>query len=176
MSTSTVNGKSYYYSFDLSCVPSLHDFVQGDGGAKDAVCKCHDVCIKCKVVEVTNNKNDWVDSPSSFFNRQTNDYKHSYFLVNYDKKILQKRIDDGVECGYEQCLRSVILNANRKIVCFSPPMCEPMPRSKDDSGIKKVLEFSKEEKNLPCYEQQFHFDQHPRFLSKWYHSQQLHKA
>jgi hypothetical protein len=63
--------------------------------------------------------------------------------VNYDKKILQKRIDDGVECGYEQCLRSVILNANRKIVCFSPPMCEPMPRSKDDSGIKKVLEFSK---------------------------------
>jgi hypothetical protein len=143
MSTSTVNGKSYYYSFDLSCVPSLHDFVQGDGGAKDAGCKCHDVCIKCKVVEVTNNKNDWVDSPSSFFNRQTNDYSHSYFLVNYDKKILQKRIDDGVEYGYEQYVRSVILNSDRKIVCFSPPMCEPMPRSKDVSGIKKVLEFSK---------------------------------
>jgi hypothetical protein len=143
MSTSTVNGKPYYYSFDLSCVPSLHEFVQGDSGANDAGCKCHDACVKCKVVNVTNNKNDWVDSPSSFFNRQTNDYSHSYFLVNYDKKILQKRIDDGVEYGYEQYVRSVILNSDRKIVCFSPPMCEPTPRSKDDSGIKKVLEFSK---------------------------------
>ncbi len=140
---STVNGKSYYYSFDLSCVPSLHEFVQGDSGANDAGCKCHDACIKCKVVEVKVCKNDWVDSPSSFFNRQTNDYSHSYFLVNYDKKILQKRIDDGVECGYEQYVRSVISNSDRKIVCFSPPMCEPMPRSKDDSDIKKVLEFSK---------------------------------
>jgi hypothetical protein len=94
-------------------------------------------------VKVTNNKNDWVNSPYAFFNRQTNDYIHSYFLVNYDKKILQKRIDDGVGCGYEQYVRSVILNADRKIVCFSPPMCEPMPRFKDDSGIKNVLEFSK---------------------------------
>ena len=143
MSTSTVNGKPYYYSFDLGCVPSLHEFVQGDSGVADhAGCKCHDACIKCKVVKVTNNKNDWVDSPSAFFNRQTNDYSHSYFLVNYDKKILQKRVDDGVECGYEQYVRSVILNENRKIVCFSPPMCEPMSRSKHDSGIKKVLEFS----------------------------------
>jgi hypothetical protein len=143
MSTSTVNGKPYYYSFNLGCVPSLHEFIQGDSGADDAGCKCHDACIKCKVVKVTNNKNDWVDSPSAFFNRQTNDYSHSYFLVNYDKKILQKRVDDGVECGYEQYVRSVILNENRKIVCFSPPMCEPMSRSKHDSGIKKVLEFSK---------------------------------
>jgi hypothetical protein len=142
---STINGKPYYYSFDLSCVPSLYHFIKGDDGAKDAGCKCHDACVKCKVVEVTNNKNDWVNSPYAFFNRKTNDYKHSYFLVNYDKKILQKRIDDGVECGYERYVRSVILNADRKIVCFSPPMCEPMPRSKDDAGIKKekVLEFSK---------------------------------
>jgi hypothetical protein len=137
---STVNGKPYYYSFDLSCVPSLHDFVQGDSGVNDA--GCNDACVKCKVVKVTNNKNDWVDSPSAFFNRQTNDYSHSYFLVNYDKKILQKRIDDGVECGYEQYVRSVILNANRKIVCFAPPMCEPT-RSKHNSGVKNVLEFSK---------------------------------
>ena len=64
-------------------------------------------------------------------------------MVNYDKKILQKRIDDGVECGYEQYVRSVVLNADRKIVCFSPPMCEHMPRSKDDSGIKNVLDLSK---------------------------------
>ena len=140
---STVNGKPYYYLFDLSCVPSLYDFIQGDIGVDDAGCKCHDACVKCKVVKVTNNKNDWINSPYAFFNRQTNDYNHSYFLVNYDKKILQKRIDDGVECGYEQYVRSVILNADRKIVCFSPPMCEPMPRSKDDSGIKNVLEFSK---------------------------------
>jgi hypothetical protein len=143
MSTSTVNGKPYYYSFDLSRVPSLYDFIQGDNGAKDAGCKCNDACIKCKSVEVTNNKNHWFDSPYAFFNRQTNDYKHSYFLVNYDKKILQKRIDDGVEYGYEQYVRSVVLNSDRKIVCFSPPMCEHVPRSKNDSGIKNVLEFSK---------------------------------
>jgi len=143
---STVNGKPYYYSFDLSCVPSLYDFVQGDNGAKDAGCKCYDACVKCKVAEVTNNKNDWVNSPSGFWlhsnNERTKNYTHSYFLVNYDKKILQKRIDDGVEYGYEQCVRSVILNADRKIVCFSPPMCEPA-RSKHDSGLKNVLDLSK---------------------------------
>ena len=139
MSTPTVNCKPYYFSFDLSRVPSLYDFIQGDNGAKDAGCKCDDACVKCKVAEVTNNKNNWVDSPYAFFNRQTNDYKHSYFLVNYDKKIMQKRVDDG----YEKYVRSVVLNADRKIVCFSPPMCEHVPRSKDDSGIKNVLEFSK---------------------------------
>ena len=136
---STVNGNPYYYSFDLSCVPSLYEFVQGDNGAKDTGCKHKDACIKCKVVEVTNNKNDWVDSPYDFFNRKTNDYKHSYFLVNYDKKILQKRIDDGVEYGYEQYVRSVILNADRKIVGFSPPMCEPTPRSKEFGNDKKAV-------------------------------------
>jgi len=144
---SIVNGKPYYYSFDLSCVPSLYDFIQNDNGAKDAGCKCYDACVKCKVVEVANNKDDWVNSPSAFWlrsnNERTKNYNHSYFLVNYDKKILQKRVDDGVEYGYEQYVRSVILNSDRKIVCFSPPMCEHMPRSKDDSGIKKELEFSK---------------------------------
>ena len=143
-SSSLINGKPYYYSFDLDRVPSLYDFIQCDNGADDAGCKCNDACVKCKVVEITNNKNKWADSPYAFFNRQTNDYKHSYFLVNYDKKILQKRVDDGVEYGYEQYVRSVILNADRKIVCFSPPMCEPMPRSKESgSSIKNVLEFSK---------------------------------
>ncbi len=140
---SFVNGKPYYYSFDLACVQSLNDFIQHNNDKKDAVCKYNDACIRCKSVEVTNNKNNWVDSPSACFNRQTNDYSHSYFLVNYDKKILQKRIDDGVECGYEQYVRSVILNADRKIVCFSPPMCEPMRRSKGDSDIKNMLDFSK---------------------------------
>ena len=139
---STVNGKPYYYSFDLSCVPSLYDFMQHDNGAKDAGCKCYDACVKCKVVDVTNNNNDWVDSPCAFFNKKTKNYTHSYFLVNYDKKILQKRIDDGVECGYEQYVRSVILNADRKIVGFSPPMCEPRPRSKE-FGNDKVLDISK---------------------------------
>lgn len=140
----TVNSKQYDYSFDLGRVPSLYDFIQGDNGANDdAGCKCHDACVKCKLVKVTNNKNDWSNSPYAFFNRQTNDYNHSYFLVNYDKKILQKRVSDGVEYGYEQYVRSVVLNADRKIVCFSPPMCEHMPRSKDDSGIKNVLDLSK---------------------------------
>ena len=143
-SSSLINGKPYYYSFDLGRVPSIYDFIHSDDGADDAGCKCNDACVKCKVVNVTNNKNNWTDSPYAFFNRQTNDYKHSYFLVNYDKKILQKRIDDGVEYGYEQYVRSVILNENRKIVCFSPPMCEHAPRSKESgSNIKKVLEFSK---------------------------------
>ena len=145
-SSSLINGKPYYYSFDLGRVPSIYDFIHSDDGADDAGCKCNDACVKCKVVNVTNNKNNWTDSPYAFFNRQTNDYKHSYFLVNYDKKILQKRIDDGVEYGYEQYVRSVILNANRNIVCFSPPMCEPVPRSKESgsgSNIKNVLEFSK---------------------------------
>jgi hypothetical protein len=71
-----------------------------------------------------------------------NDHKHSYFLVNYDKKILQKRVSDGVECGYEQYVRSIILNADRRIVCFSPPMCEHRPRSNDTTGIKDVLDLS----------------------------------
>ena len=144
----TVNGKPYYYSFDLSRVPSLYDFIQHDNGANDAGCKCYDACVKCKVVDVTNNKNDWVNSPSGFWlhsnNERTKNYTHSYFLVNYDKKILQKRIDDGVEYGYEQYVRSVILNADRKIVGFSPPMCEPMPRSKEFGNDKKaVLDISK---------------------------------
>lgn len=143
-SMQTVNGRPYYYSFDLSCVPSLYDFVQNNNDAKDAGCRCYDACVKCKVVEVLNNKNDWVESPYAFFNNKTKDYKHTYFLVNYDKKIMQKRVSDGVEYAYAQCARSVILNADRRIVCFSPPMCEPMSmyRSKE-SGIKNVLDISK---------------------------------
>ena len=137
-SMSTVNGRPYYYSFDLSCVPSLYDFVQYNNDAKDAGCKCYDACVKCKVVEVSNNKNDWVDSPYAFFNNKTKDYKHKYFLVNYDKKILQSRIDDGVEYGYEQYVRSVILNADRRIVCFSPPMCEPKPKSQTTDSYLDV--------------------------------------
>jgi hypothetical protein len=129
MPSSLVNGKPYYYSFDLSRVPSLFDFIQkskraahsdsGSDSDSDAGCKCYDACVKCKVVEV---------------GVSNNDHKHSYFLVNYDKKILQKRVSNGVEYGYEQCVRSVILNADRSIVCFSPPMCEPRPRTKDAVG------------------------------------------
>ena len=147
----TVNSKQYDYSFDLSCVPSLYDFIQRDNGDKDnddAGCKCYDACVRCKVVEVTNNKDDWVNSPYGFWlhsnDERTKNYNHTYFLVNYDKKILQKRVSDGVEYGYEQYVRSVVLNADRKIVSFSPPMCEHRPRSKDsDSGIKNVLDLSK---------------------------------
>lgn len=139
MSTvSTVNGKPYDYSFDLSCVPSLYDFVQNNNDEKGAGCKCYDACVKCKVVEVSNNKNDWVDSPYAFFNNsETKNYKHTYFLVNYDKKILQSRVDGGVEYGYEQYVRSVILNADRRIVCFSPPMCEPKPKPKSKTPQSK---------------------------------------
>ena len=167
MSTvSTINGKPYYYSFDVSCVPSLYDFIHKNDSVSasvgasaadsdshsdldlDAVCKYYDACVKCKVVEVTNNKNDWVNSTYAFWH-QTRDYKHTYFLVNYDKKILQSRVSDEVEYRYEKYVRSVILNADRRIVCFSPPMCEPRckfqtTQSKDfDSSYDKVLDFSK---------------------------------
>lgn len=148
MSTvSTINGKPYYCSFDLSCVPSLYDFIHKNDGAgasasaadsdsdldSGAGCKCYDACVKCKVVEVTNNKSDWATSMYGFWH-ETKDYKHTYFLVNYDKKILQKRVSDGVECGYEQYVRSVILNADRRVVCFSPPMCEPRSKSKTNKS------------------------------------------
>ena len=145
MSSTLVNGKPYYYSFDLSRVPSLFDFIQkreraahsdsdsdsGSDSDSDAGCKCYDACVKCKVLEV------------GVSNNNNNDHKHSYFLVNYDKKILQKRVSDGVEYGYEQYVRSTILNADRRIVCFSPPMCEHRPRSKDagnESCNKDALE------------------------------------
>lgn len=145
---STINGKPYYYSFDLSCVPSLYDFIHRDNDAKDAACKCYDACVKCKVAEVRNNKDDWINSPSCFWlcgnNEKTKNYTHSYFLVNYDKKILQKRVSDGVEYGYEHYVRSVILNSDRKMVCFSPPMCQPRPKPKEsDSGNEQVLDVSK---------------------------------
>ena len=45
------NNNKYYYSFDLSRVPSLHNFVNGD---EVFDCKCEDRCIKCKPVSVTN--------------------------------------------------------------------------------------------------------------------------
>lgn len=139
---SLVNGKPYYYSFDLGRVPSLYDFmynkpngqncegVESDSDS-DAGCKCYDACVKCKVVDVSVNS----------------DHKHTYYLVNYDKKILQKRISDGVEYGYEQYVRSVILNADRRIVCFSPPMCEPrsaqQSKEHDSTSNEYVFDFSK---------------------------------
>ena len=66
MSSTLVNGKPYYYSFDLSRVPSLFDFIQkreraahsdsdsdsGSDSDSDAGCKCYDACVKCKVLEV----------------------------------------------------------------------------------------------------------------------------
>lgn len=131
---SLVNGKPYYYSFDLGRVPSLHDFIRNKKIETDAVnsesesdagCKCHDACVKCKVVKVP-------------VNTSSEDHKHSYFLVNYDKKVLQKRVSDGVEYGYEQYVRSVVLNADQRIVCFSPPMCEPRSNSQDTFDFSKV--------------------------------------
>lgn len=122
-----VNGKSYYYSFDLTRVASLYDFIQNDKNSHD------DECVKFKVAEVAAAHN--------------NHHKHLYYLVNYDKKKLKMRISDGLECRYEQYVRSVILNADRKVVCFSPPMCEPRPEqfnSKDAVGSdKNGLDLSK---------------------------------
>ncbi len=110
-----VNGRPYYYSFDLSRVKSLYDFIQNKRIETDTV--------KCKTVDVSIN----------------NDHKHSYFLVNYDKKLLKSRVSDEVDYnGYEQYVRSVILNADRRIVCFSPPMCEPRSKSQDEFNYSEV--------------------------------------
>ena len=120
------NTNNCYYSFDLSRVPALYDFVNGDSVFD---CKCDDRCIKCKPVSVTNSDGE------------NNDKKSLYYLVNYDKKIMQKRVESGVEYGYIQYVRSVVLNENRKIVCFSPPMCEPKHVELDVSTIRFVEEF-----------------------------------
>jgi hypothetical protein len=114
------------YSFDLSRVPALYDFVNGDA---EFDCKCEDNCIKCKKMSVTN-----IDS-------ENNDKKSLYYLVNYDKKTMKKLVESGVEYDYAQHVRSVVLNENRKIVCFSPPMCEPKHVELDISKVRFVEEF-----------------------------------
>ena len=124
------NISNCYYSFDLSRVPALHNFVNGDS---EFDCKCDDRCIKCKPVSVTNS-----DGASGHDN---NDKKSLYYLVNYDKKMMQKRVESGVEYDYIQYVRSVVLNENRKIVCFSPPMCEPKHVELDISKVMFVEEY-----------------------------------
>ena len=48
----------------------------------------------------------------------------SYYLVNYDKKTMRKKnIDNEINCIKH--FRSVVLNEDRKVIGFSPPMCEP---------------------------------------------------
>ena len=126
------NNNKYYYSFDLSRVPSLHNFVNGNEAFD---CKCEDRCIKCKPVSVTNCKN------VTNGHHNANDTKSLYYLVNYDKKIMQKRVESGIEYDYIQYLRSVVLNENRKVVCFSPPMCEPKHVELDVSSVRFAEEF-----------------------------------
>lgn len=128
------NNNKYYYSFDLSRVPSLHNFVNGD---EVFDCKCEDRCIKCKPVSVTNVS--VTNCKSS--NNEKNDSKSLYYLVNYDKKFMQKRVESGIEYDYIQYLRSVVLNENRKVVCFSPPMCEPKHVELDVSSVRFAEEF-----------------------------------
>ena len=48
----------------------------------------------------------------------------SYYLVNYDKKTMRKNNIDN-EINYIKHFRSVVLNEDRKVIGFSPPMCEP---------------------------------------------------
>ena len=63
--------------------------------------------IKCKKVTVA-----------------TSSANSSYYLVNYDKKTMRKNnIDNEINCIKH--FRSVVLNEDRKVIGFSPPMCEP---------------------------------------------------
>jgi len=63
-------------------------------------------CIKCKKVTVA-----------------TSSENSSYYLVNYDKKTMRKNINNEITCVKH--FRSVVLNEDRKVIGFSPPMCEP---------------------------------------------------
>ena len=66
-----------------------------------------DSFIKCKKVTVA-----------------TSSANSSYYLVNYDKKTMRKNnIDNEINCIKH--FRSVVLNEDRKVIGFSPPMCEP---------------------------------------------------
>ena len=54
----------------------------------------------------------------------TSSANSSYYLVNYDKKTMRKNNIDN-EINYIKHFRSVVLNEDRKVIGFSPPMCEP---------------------------------------------------
>ena len=58
-------------------------------------------CIKCKKVSTADS---------------------SYYLINYDKKTMRKNKNTDDDAKY---FRSVVLNEDRKVIGFSPPMCEP---------------------------------------------------
>jgi hypothetical protein len=130
MTTVNCVNNNNYWSFDLGRVPALHDFVNGD---TDFDCKCDDGCIKCKKVNVTNGGGASGDG--------NNDNKSLYYMVNYDKKTMKKRVDSGDEYDYVQYVRSVVLNEDRKVVCFSPQMCEPKHVELDVSTIRFAEEF-----------------------------------
>jgi len=134
-SGSVVN--NYYNKFDLSRVPALHDFVHGDDSSNaEFECKGDDDgCIKCKKVSVTSGGH------CGGVNENRDDKKSLYYLVNYDKKTMKKRVESCVEYDYIQYLRSVVLNEDRKVVCFSPPMCEPKHVELDISKVRFAEEF-----------------------------------
>jgi hypothetical protein len=84
-----------HYRFDLKSFPDIIDNV--------------DEFIKCKKVSAS---------------VATSSANSSYYLVNYDKKIMRKNnIDNEINCVKH--FRSVVLNEDRKVIGFSPPMCEP---------------------------------------------------
>lgn len=85
-----------HYRFDLKSFPDIIENV--------------DEVIKCKKVSAS------VATSSS-----NSSY---YYLVNYDKKTMRKKnIDNEINCIKH--FRSVVLNEDRKVIGFSPPMCEP---------------------------------------------------
>jgi hypothetical protein len=84
-----------HYRFDLDSFPDIINNV--------------DDCIKCKKVSAS------VSTSSS---------NSSYYLINYDKKTMRKKNMDN-EKNCVKHFRSVVLNEDRKVIGFSPPMCEP---------------------------------------------------
>ena len=84
-----------HYRFDLKSFPDIIDNV--------------DELIKCKKVSAS---------------VATSSVNSSYYLINYDKKTMRKKnIDNEINCIKH--FRSVVLNEDRKVIGFSPPMCEP---------------------------------------------------
>ena len=84
-----------HYRFDLKSFPDIIDNV--------------DELIKCKKVSAS---------------VATSSVNSSYYLINYDKKTMRKKnIDNEINCIKH--FRSVVLNEDRKVIGFSPPMSEP---------------------------------------------------
>lgn len=86
--------------------------------------------IKCKKVSAS----------AVSANAQAQEVQSSYYLINYDKKIVRKCYADAIDVNVKH-FRSVILNEDRRVIGFSPPMCETRYVALDVENIQFAEEF-----------------------------------